>query len=450
MHFLAIVALIAVFLLVTFVLAIPSRARSVVNWLRALFSRDTAWAAIKDAAGLVLPWTGRLSRGAFWLLLLGYLVASATLIYQLGQQIDLAPFGRKFSESFESAGDAWVFVPWALAKVITFGDTSTRVILCALIVWLYLPVVISAKRLRDMNRSGLWLLFILAPYVGGLALIVLLGVMFCVRGTDGLNAYGRAPQDDYERAAPPRTKKPRQGSENTRNSDEGSSDFMENLKRGIRSKAFTEAALPKRPDYLSLVLPLLAKVAASSGKLSVRAENIISIGLIRANCPDKNQALRMQSLLREAAVSKISFSVYLSAFMAAFWLDKQKLIDTQNFLFDVATVDGEINPAAEEMLMQAAKTFKRQCPRLAKYRKDREPPPPKRTVVTEEQHAATLGLTLPTTLEAAEMAYKSRSKEYHPNFFAQRGAKIQALAEEEMKKINAAMEFFRKKFGHLR
>jgi len=449
MHALAISALIAVFLLVTFVLAIPSRVRSVVNWLRALFTRGTAWAAIKDAVGLVLPWSGRLSRGAFWLLLVGYLVASATLIYHLGQHIDLAPLGRNLSESFANTQDAWFFAPWALAKAMVYGDASTRVILLAFVAWLYLPVVFSAKRLRDMNRSSMWLLFVLAPF-GGLALLVSLGFMLCARGTDGPNSYGRAPQDDYQRVATPRTNRPKQQTENARSNEESSSDFMEHLKRGIRSGGLTEAAFPKRPDYLSLALPLLAKVASSSGKLSVMAEKIIFMGMIRAHYPDRDQALRMQSLFREAAANQTSFSVYLSAFMAAFWLDKKKLIDTQNFLFDTATIDGEINPAAMEMLMQAASTFKRQCPRLAKYKEDREPPPPKRTIVTEEQHAATLGLTLPITLEDAERAYKLRSKEYHPNFVAQRGTKIQALAEEEMKKINAAIEFFRRKFGHLR
>ncbi len=52
---------------------------------------------------------------------------------------------------------------------------------------LFFPsLTVGVRRLHDTDRSGWWMLLILVPLVGVIALIV----FFCQRGTDGTNRFG--------------------------------------------------------------------------------------------------------------------------------------------------------------------------------------------------------------------------------------------------------------------
>ncbi len=52
---------------------------------------------------------------------------------------------------------------------------------------LFFPsLTVGVRRLHDTNRSGWWMLLILVPLAGIIALIV----FFCQRGTDGTNRFG--------------------------------------------------------------------------------------------------------------------------------------------------------------------------------------------------------------------------------------------------------------------
>ena len=56
-----------------------------------------------------------------------------------------------------------------------------------------LPLVaVTVRRLHDVNRSALWLLLALVPFVGSYAVSIFL----LLPGSGGPNAYGPEPQDD--------------------------------------------------------------------------------------------------------------------------------------------------------------------------------------------------------------------------------------------------------------
>jgi uncharacterized membrane protein YhaH (DUF805 family) len=50
-------------------------------------------------------------------------------------------------------------------------------------------VAVAVRRLHDTDRSGLWLLIVFIPLIGGVALLV----WFCFRGASGDNRFGSAP-----------------------------------------------------------------------------------------------------------------------------------------------------------------------------------------------------------------------------------------------------------------
>jgi hypothetical protein len=83
-----------------------------------------------------------------------------------------------------------------------------------------------------------------------------------------------------------------------------------------------------------------------------------------------------------------------------------------------------------------------------KPKKERARPAPKKPEVEPDDvvHARTLGLSGAFDFAAVKSHYYDRIKEYHPDKVAALGPKLRELAEIESKKINAAYEFFTKKF----
>jgi len=61
-----------------------------------------------------------------------------------------------------------------------------------------------------------------------------------------------------------------------------------------------------------------------------------------------------------------------------------------------------------------------------------------------EQHYATLGLEKGASMEEIKKAYRKLSMQYHPDKVAHLGNEFKAVAEEKMKEINAAYDFFKK------
>ena len=57
-----------------------------------------------------------------------------------------------------------------------------------------------------------------------------------------------------------------------------------------------------------------------------------------------------------------------------------------------------------------------------------------------------LGVTSETEFPAIKKAYRKLSMQYHPDKVAHLGDEFKGVAEEKMKEINAAYDYFRKKY----
>ena len=67
--------------------------------------------------------------------------------------------------------------------------------------------------------------------------------------------------------------------------------------------------------------------------------------------------------------------------------------------------------------------------------------------VSEEQYYAVLGLQPGADFVTIKKTYRKLSMQYHPDKVAHLGEEFKAVAEEKMKEINAAYDFFKKKFN---
>lgn len=63
---------------------------------------------------------------------------------------------------------------------------------------------------------------------------------------------------------------------------------------------------------------------------------------------------------------------------------------------------------------------------------------------TAERHYATLGLSKGASMEEIKKAYRQLSMQYHPDKVGHLGDEFKGVAEEKMKEINAAYDYFKK------
>jgi preprotein translocase subunit Sec63 len=85
--------------------------------------------------------------------------------------------------------------------------------------------------------------------------------------------------------------------------------------------------------------------------------------------------------------------------------------------------------------------------RRAEEQKARERQQRKQGATSKEQeYGEILGLKGKVTKADVKKRYRELSRQYHPDKAQQLGPKIRALAEEEMKKLNEAYEYFQKKY----
>ncbi|WP_417914612.1 DnaJ domain-containing protein [Candidatus Electronema sp. JM] len=69
-------------------------------------------------------------------------------------------------------------------------------------------------------------------------------------------------------------------------------------------------------------------------------------------------------------------------------------------------------------------------------------------VLSERHYYTVLGVDEAADFAAIKKAYRTLSMQYHPDKVAHLGAEFKRAAEEKMKEINAAYDYFRKKFGN--
>lgn len=65
----------------------------------------------------------------------------------------------------------------------------------------------------------------------------------------------------------------------------------------------------------------------------------------------------------------------------------------------------------------------------------------------EERYYAVLGLERGADFAAIKKSYRKLSMQYHPDKVGHLGDEFKNVAEEKMKEINVAYDFFEKKFG---
>jgi uncharacterized membrane protein YhaH (DUF805 family) len=119
---------------------------------------------------LLFGFQGRTNRAKFWLVALAIFVVEAILFAVLGSNVAMADDPQE-----------------ALARM---GPVTSIVLLLFGILVTWISIAVGIKRFHDRNKSGVWILIIFVPVIGGLWYLIECGFL---RGTAGPNDYGPDP-----------------------------------------------------------------------------------------------------------------------------------------------------------------------------------------------------------------------------------------------------------------
>jgi uncharacterized membrane protein YhaH (DUF805 family) len=119
---------------------------------------------------LLFGFQGRTNRAKFWLVALAIFVVEAIIFAILGANVATSADPQQ-----------------ALANM---GPVTSIVLLLFGIAVTWISIAVGIKRFHDRNKSGVWILIIFVPLIGGLWYLIECGFL---RGTPGPNDYGSDP-----------------------------------------------------------------------------------------------------------------------------------------------------------------------------------------------------------------------------------------------------------------
>lgn len=121
-------------------------------------------------ANLLFGFQGRTNRAKFWLVAIALLVIEAIVLGIIGGS---AAMSDDPQQAVASLG------PVAGIVLVILGLAVT-----------WITIAVGIKRFHDRNKSGVWILIIFVPVIGGLWYLIECGFL---RGTPGPNDYGPDP-----------------------------------------------------------------------------------------------------------------------------------------------------------------------------------------------------------------------------------------------------------------
>lgn len=197
--------------------------------------------------------------------------------------------------------------------------------------------------------------------------------------------------------------------------------------------------------FVSLLVQILIHIAKIDGRIS--REEIQTIHrFFQYNLHyNQTQMLWVKDLIKEAASSTQSLDALLQEFKSTFAYEPRIILLelVYQLLFTKASVpEGELEIARKIAAFLDIPVYAQQTME-AKYRYHGQ-----HTAASSEdmaaRHYATLGLEKGADMEEIKKAYRKLSMQYHPDKVGHLGAEFRSVAEEKMKEINQAYDFFKK------
>lgn len=197
--------------------------------------------------------------------------------------------------------------------------------------------------------------------------------------------------------------------------------------------------------FVTLLVRILVHIAKIDGRVSREEVQTIHRFFQYSLRYNQTQMLWVKELIKEANSLDLSLESLLQEFKASFAFEPRLIL--LELIYQMLFTKAQVPPQELEMARRIAAYLDiplyTQQTMEAKYRY-RGAQPGAGGVDPAEQHYAVLGLPKGADMEEIKKAYRKLSMQYHPDKVRHLGEEFRAVAEEKMKEINQAYDYFKK------
>ncbi|NOQ46167.1 MAG: DnaJ domain-containing protein [Desulfobulbaceae bacterium] len=200
--------------------------------------------------------------------------------------------------------------------------------------------------------------------------------------------------------------------------------------------------------FVHLLVHILVKIAQSDGHFT-KAELTTILDFFRQSLHyNQDQMYWVKQLIKEAKDADVSMDELLLEFRNNFAYEPRLILLelVYQIIFTKQPVIREELQQARNIaaFLQISAYDQRTVEAKYMYRQRQEGAT---AVRLDERYSAVLGLETGADFETIKKAYRKLSMQYHPDKVAHLGDEFKGVAEEKMKEINAAYDYFKKKYN---
>ena len=202
--------------------------------------------------------------------------------------------------------------------------------------------------------------------------------------------------------------------------------------------------------FVYLLVNILVKIAQADGHFT-KAELQTMLNFFQYNLRyNQDQMYWVKQLIKEARDQETSMNELLQEFRDTFAYEPRLIL--LELIYQIVHTkqpppQSELQQARNiAVFLQISAYDQRTIEAKYMYRQQQEDATGTRV---EEQSYAVLGLEPGADFAAIKKAYRKLSMQYHPDKVSHLGEEFQRVAEEKMKEINQAYDYFKKKYNNV-
>ncbi|NOX79973.1 MAG: DnaJ domain-containing protein [Deltaproteobacteria bacterium] len=200
--------------------------------------------------------------------------------------------------------------------------------------------------------------------------------------------------------------------------------------------------------FVFLLVNILVKIAQADGHFS-KAELRTMLNFFQYNLRySQDQMYWVKQLIKDARDEQIGMDALLSEFRDTFAYEPRLIL--LELIYQILYTKETVSPSELQQarniaaFLQISVYDQRTIEAKYMYRQRREAAT---AVQEEEQYYAVLGLEPGADFAVIKKAYRKLSLQYHPDKVSHLGEEFQRVAEEKMKEINGAYDYFKRKYN---
>jgi DnaJ like chaperone protein len=224
--------------------------------------------------------------------------------------------------------------------------------------------------------------------------------------------------------------------------------FSYYIRRRVSTYEATQTETHKR--FVFLLVRILVKIAELDGHFT-KAELATMTNFFQYNLNyDQDQMYWVKQLIKDARNAPEDMRELLTEFKNNFAYEARLIL--LELIYQIIYIKKPVDPDELQQAREIAAFLEISQYDLrtieAKYMYGQQAGGAGSTTRSEEQYYAVLGLETGADFVMIKKAYRKLSMQYHPDKAAHLGEEFKKVAEEKMKEINAAYDYFKKKFNN--